>query len=62
MGASDGHEPRGGGAEHELEQLPSLAAHLQAPALLVDREHRAQLEAPSEVREARTGAYARQRS
>ena len=53
MGAPGGDEPRRGGAEHELEHLPSLAAYLHPAALLVHGEHRAPLEAAAEVRDAR---------
>jgi hypothetical protein len=42
-------EPGGGGAEHELQHLPALAANLEAPSLLVNRQHRAPLEAAAEV-------------
>ncbi len=52
------HEPRRGGTEHELEHLSPLAAHLQAPAVLVHREHGAQLEAATEVRDSRPRADA----
>jgi len=60
MGAGGRHEPGGGGAEHELEQLAPLAAHLQAPAVLVHRRHRAPFEAAAEVRDARLGTNAGQ--
>jgi hypothetical protein len=55
VGALSGDEPRRGGAEHELEHLPTLAPHLKAPSLLVHREHRAPLEAAAEVQDARLG-------
>ncbi len=59
MGTVRRDEPSGRGAEHELEQLAALAAHLQTPALLVDGEHGAELEATAEVRDARGSADAR---
>jgi hypothetical protein len=62
VGALDGDEPRGGGAEHELEHLSTLASHLQAPSLLMHREHRAPLGAAAEVQDARLGTYAGDRS
>jgi hypothetical protein len=58
VGAFGGDEPRRGGAEHELEHLPGLPAHLQPPSLLVHGEHSAPLEAPAEVRDARRGTDA----
>jgi hypothetical protein len=35
VGAPDADEPRGGWAEHELEHIPPVAAHLQASTLLM---------------------------
>jgi hypothetical protein len=56
--ASSGHEPSSGRAEHELEHLAPLAAHFQAPALLVHRQHDAALEAATEVSDPRVSADA----
>jgi hypothetical protein len=42
-------EPRGGRTEHELVCLPSLAAHLDAAALLAHGDDRARLEAAAEM-------------
>ena len=58
VGAPSSDEARGGGAEHELEHLACLAAHLQAPALLVHGEHGTGLNAAAEVRDAHPGADA----
>jgi hypothetical protein len=52
------HEPRRGGVELELEHLPPFAAHLQPSALLVNREHRAELEPAAEMRDSRPRADA----
>jgi hypothetical protein len=49
MGAGRRDEAGRGGAEHELEDLAVLAAHLKAPPLLVNREHRPGLEATAEM-------------
>jgi hypothetical protein len=53
MSARGGDEPCRGGAEHELEHLPSLAAHLQPSTVFVHCKHGAPLEAAAEVRDAR---------
>jgi hypothetical protein len=58
VGAARVYEPRGGGVELELEHLPPLGAHLQPPALLVNREHRAELEPAAEMRDSRARADA----
>ncbi len=42
-------EPCGGGTEHELVYLPSLAADLDAAAVLAHGDDRARLEATAEV-------------
>jgi hypothetical protein len=55
---ADGHEPGGRGAEDELEHLAGLAAHLDAPAVLVHGEHRGELEAAAEVGDPRGRADA----
>jgi hypothetical protein len=47
--APRGEEPGGGGAEHELQQLPALAAHLQAPTVVADGQHNRPFEATAEV-------------
>jgi hypothetical protein len=60
MRAGGGHEPGGCGVENELEHLPGLVAHLQAPPILVHRQHGAMLEAAAEVRDPRWRADARQ--
>ena len=53
------NEPRRRGAQNELEQLTSLGSHLEPPAIVVDRNHGAELEAAAEVRDPRGGAHAR---
>ena len=58
MSALGGDEPRGGGAEHELEQLATLAAYGEATTFLADRGHHAELKAPAEVRDPRLGPHA----
>ena len=55
-------EPGGRGAEHELDRLSPLAAHLQAPSFFMDGDDRTLLEAAAEVGDARAGAQARDRS
>jgi hypothetical protein len=57
VGAPGEDEPGRGRAEHELEHLAPLPAHLKAPALLV-HGHRAGLEATAEVGDARRVADA----
>ncbi len=52
MGAPGEEEPRGRRAEHELQHLVPITAHLKAPPLLVHGEHRGGLEAPAEVGDA----------
>ena len=60
MRTGGGHEPGGGGVEYELKHLPGLVAYLQAPAVVVDGEHGAVLEAAAEVCDPRPRADARQ--
>ena len=62
MDTSSRHEPRGRGAEHELEKLAALGANLQPPALLVHRDHRAMFKAAAEMRDARFRPDTGQRS
>lgn len=62
MGAGGRDEARRGGAEHELEQLPVLAAHLKAAALVEHREHHAGFGAAAEVNDAGGRADVRERS
>ncbi len=49
MGAPRRHESGGGRAEHELENLASLAANLEPPTLLVNGEHGGAFKAAAEV-------------
>ncbi len=60
MAAPGGHEPGCGRVQHELEHGACLVAHLQAPAVLVHRQHRAVFEAAAEVRDPRPRADAGQ--
>jgi hypothetical protein len=62
LGAPGGDEPRRGGAEHELEHLPALAAHLQPPALFVYGQHDTSLEAAAEMGDPCLSADAGERS
>ena len=55
-------EARGRGVEHELEHLAPLAAHLQPAPVFVNGEHDAVLEGAAEVRDARAGTHARERT
>ena len=53
VGVAGGDEPRGRRAEHELEHLAALAAHLQAPCPRRARPAPSRLEAAAEVGDAR---------
>ena len=52
MGARRRDEARGGRAEHELEHLPLLAAHLKAAAVLIYGQHHARFGAAAEMHDA----------
>jgi hypothetical protein len=56
MRATGGDESGRRGAEHELEHLSALPSHLQPPAVFVNRDHGAKLEAAAEMRDARVSA------
>jgi hypothetical protein len=58
VGAPGGEKARGGRVEHELEHLPSLALHLEAPAMLVNGDHRGGFETTAEMGDPRASAGA----
>jgi hypothetical protein len=53
------HKARRGGAEHELDHLSALSAHLKTATLFVHGEDDTQLEATAEVGDARLSSDAR---
>jgi hypothetical protein len=58
VGAAGRDEPRGRRAQHELQHLPALDAHLKAPAFVMHCEHGAGFAAAAEVRDPRGGTGA----
>jgi hypothetical protein len=62
MRTASGEEAGSSGAERELERLAPLAAHVQAPPFLMNRNDDGRLEAAAEVRDTRASSDAGNRA